>query len=477
MKLEHLTLTCFRGFDQLSLAFEPDMTILTGGNGVGKTDVLQAIAAAASVALPRLTVSPAPQIGFTATDIKNGTAGLTVSATFALPDAKISVDIMRAQAAEDAPGAQVGGAMAILPNPAARPATSPRGSTIGNVHRVMQARSGAENYAAAIRSTREPMTAATDQVALRLSPEQGNLSSGQYLRQARQQPNQPLALWYGTARRLAPLAQGLPKGGGFNQTMAWRGALDMEDISQNDFANWFLLMQEQERQSPRFSQRFATLEQQLARAMAILLPGVSDLTFEPGTAPRFSVQKDGQRFYLNQLSEGERSLLALIFDLVRRLSIANPDSPHSALEGRAIVLIDEIELHLHPKWQRTILAQLRQVFRQCQFIVTTHSPAVLGEVPARCVRYLERDQGRVTCSQPEAARGVDVNSILQKLMDAPVRNVRYESSFLRNLFMYIENESFAKAQRRIGRLKKILGENDPELVRAQALIHFLQDEA
>ena len=63
----------------------------------------------------------------------------------------------------------------------------------------------------------------------------------------------------------------------------------------------------------------------------------------------------------------------------RRLSIANPllDNP---LLGEGVVLIDEIELHMHPSWQRNVLKQLRETFPNIQFIITTHSPIVLSEV-------------------------------------------------------------------------------------------------
>src|SRR5690606_14860939 len=133
------------------------------------------------------------------------------------------------------------------------------------------------------------------------------------------------------------------------------------------------------------------------------------------------VLKNGKPLFLEQLSDGERGLLALIFDLTRRLAIANPASKNAIGEGVALVLIDEIELHLHPKWQRDVLQRLRNVFKACQFVVTTHSPLVLGEVEARCVRFLEFENGKVDVTVPAEAYGMDANRILQELMDAPVR--------------------------------------------------------
>ena len=84
---------------------------------------------------------------------------------------------------------------------------------------------------------------------------------------------------------------------------------------------------------------------------------------------------------VGQLSDGERGVLALVLDLARRLSQANPSLDDPLSEGHAVVLIDELDLHLHPNWQRQIVHNLTRTFPQCQFIATTHSPQVIGEVP------------------------------------------------------------------------------------------------
>jgi predicted ATP-binding protein involved in virulence len=137
------------------------------------------------------------------------------------------------------------------------------------------------------------------------------------------------------------------------------------------------------------------------------------------------------------------------------------------------VLIEEIELHLHPKWQQDVLGRLRGVFKNCQFVVTTHSPLVLGEVEARCVRFLEFQDGKVVATTPTEAYGMDANRVLQELMGAPVRNKQMETE-LRALFELIDAEDFAQAREKIAALEQQLGEHEPELTRAQSLITFLE---
>ena len=92
------------------------------------------------------------------------------------------------------------------------------------------------------------------------------------------------------------------------------------------------------------------------------------------------LKKQDHELVLNQLSDGEKNLLVMVADIARRLAIANPDPTKNALEGEGIILIDEIELHLHPQWQRDIIPRLTSTFPNCQFIVTTHSPQVLSNV-------------------------------------------------------------------------------------------------
>ena len=79
---------------------------------------------------------------------------------------------------------------------------------------------------------------------------------------------------------------------------------------------------------------------------------------------------------IEQLSEGYKIVIAMVADLAARMAEANPgmDNP---LEASGIVLVDEIDLHLHPQWQREIILQLTTVFKNIQFIVTTHSPIIV----------------------------------------------------------------------------------------------------
>jgi predicted ATP-binding protein involved in virulence len=193
-----------------------------------------------------------------------------------------------------------------------------------------------------------------------------------------------------------------------------------------------------------------------------LLDGFSDLRVRRQPL-RMLITKDGQDFQVDQLSDGEKCVLALVGDLARRLAIANPAN-NNPLHGLGIVLIDEIELHLHPAWQRSIVGGLKRVFPNCQFIVSTHSAQVLGEVDPQGIFLL--DQGRI--KRPNRSFGRDSNLILQELMGASQRS-KWAVEALGELYELIDEGKMKAARPRFDELEKRLGTDEPDLTAARAL--------
>ena len=109
-----------------------------------------------------------------------------------------------------------------------------------------------------------------------------------------------------------------------------------------------------------------------------------------------------EKLSLDQLSGGYRIVLALAADIAARMVTGNPhrDNP---LESEAIVLIDEVELHLHPSWQQRVLIDLARTFPNTQFIVSTHSPQVLTTVEPQRIVKLYWEDDRIVAGAPEGA--------------------------------------------------------------------------
>lgn len=173
---------------------------------------------------------------------------------------------------------------------------------------------------------------------------------------------------------------------------------------------------------------------------------------------------------INQLSDGEKCLLAMVGDIARRLAIANP-SLDDPLQGEGIVLIDEIELHLHPQWQRKIIPRLTETFPNCQFIVTTHSPQVLSHVYSENIYILQSTPNGIIASQPESSYGRDSNQILENVMDVSAYPEEIEKELLK-LFRLIDRNDLEGAKQLLKDISTTMENrlDDPQLIKAGVVI-------
>jgi predicted ATP-binding protein involved in virulence len=196
----------------------------------------------------------------------------------------------------------------------------------------------------------------------------------------------------------------------------------------------------------------------------------------------FSISNNAQPF--ENLSAGQRMMLALIADLAIKAVTQNafllpPDElgpaddllPQVLEQTPGVVLIDELDVHLHPKWQRRVATDLKKTFPNIQFICTSHSPQVIGEVNKDEIRLLDE-----AVTIPPRSYGIDSNRVLEEVMDAKSRNESVES-LLRKLFGAIDKEDFNSARNFLNEVEKKLGPGDPEIMRARALMTFLESKA
>ena len=149
----------------------------------------------------------------------------------------------------------------------------------------------------------------------------------------------------------------------------------------NDFFNWFRQSEdlENEHRIDDPSYRLQSLET-VRKALEIALPGYSNLRIKRNPLS-MTMKKGNKEMKINQLSDGEKCYITLIGDIARRLSLANPGG--NPLEGDGIILIDEIDLHLHPQWQRDIVSKIGKIFPNIQFFITSHSPIVTSDVDGK----------------------------------------------------------------------------------------------
>lgn len=139
----------------------------------------------------------------------------------------------------------------------------------------------------------------------------------------------------------------------------------------------------------------------------------------------FVVRKNGQELRFSTLSDGEQSYIALIADIARKLAMTNP-ALANPLDGEGIIVVDEIDLHLHPQWQRDVLPMLKRTFPNCQFLVSTHSPFVLSNVNCRNGdRAFVVKDGQVRLAYTDIY-GTEVDSVLREVFD--MKSLRAEEA-------------------------------------------------
>ena len=184
---------------------------------------------------------------------------------------------------------------------------------------------------------------------------------------------------------------------------------------------WFLAVENEELREQRDRSDPKWQHPQLAavrEAVEQVIPGSRDLRVASRPL-RLSVTLRNavgveEDLILNELSGGYRTLLAVVADLARRMAQANPTQ---GTDSEAIVLIDEVDLHLHPEWQQTVLDSLRRAFPNAQFIVTTHSEQIIASVEAKHVVRLDRvADGVVAASRPTSTYGATPDRVVEDVM-------------------------------------------------------------
>ena len=213
----------------------------------------------------------------------------------------------------------------------------------------------------------------------------------------------------------------------------------------SEFFKWFYALENEELREKNERRDFDYRSKDLnpvREAIERMVPGVSDprIRLRP---KRFAVSMESEagkpdELAFDQLSGGYRIVLVLAADLARRMTQGNPhlDDP---LESEAVVLIDEIDLHLHPQWQQRILVDLRRTFPNTQFIVSTHSPQVLTTVSPKHVIHLHRKNARIVAGPPPSAPtyGAEAGSVLEAVMGVQERPAAEHNKFVKKLDEYM----------------------------------------
>ncbi len=174
---------------------------------------------------------------------------------------------------------------------------------------------------------------------------------------------------------------------------------------------------------------------------------------------------------LNQLSDGIQNIFGMVADIAYRCYLLNSHLGENAVkETEGIVLIDEVDMHLHPEWQQTILADLQEAFPKIQFIVTTHSPQVLTTVPSKCIRMID---GQSIYFAPAGSKGAESSRLLNRIFGVASRPPEDENTKMLEEYrelVYSDSWNTERALQLRHQLDDIFQGEEPELTKLDLYI-------
>lgn len=473
VRLKKVILRDFRCFENLEIELHPRLTVLVGENGAGKTAVLDGIASALSPVLTYLSSANQRLSGRGIQDgdfrvvqwpQQGGKARWGMAETTHLQAETydgLAWDVWRASSKGKKPT-----------------------QTIGQTELKHHLQRISDRFA-----TEHPLL--TPVIAY-YGARRGYIEVPQRLRAAKENYGYPAAALIGALDSMSD----------FREMLAWFDQEEAAELRANKGVT-----EEEFVESPTIVAIRAAIEEMLGGAYC-------NPHFNRDHKFVLERKADGAHLMVNQLSQGYQSMLALAMDFARRMAIANPqlqygnvdfqkhfldllgeaDRLHAesryldsvnpfqsalAMGAPAIMLVDEIDLHLHPAWQQRVLGDLMRTFPLTQFIVTTHSPQVLSTVRRENIRVLVPDSnGSIVASEPIARTyGEPSGDVMHSVMLVDPQPPVAEKADLQRLTEWVDQGQYHddKAIRLMSQLSEALGEQHPQLLRLRRSI--LRQEA
>ena len=381
MKIRKLFLDNFRCFKKLEMEFPHDLTVLVAANGQGKTAILEAVAYLLGIMLGRFPQIAVPKLKYSDFRDEWFAENQLVGSRVWRPVTK--APYMRLTGHDD--------------EGRKWDTTLKRDASITTLKEIPSALGG-----------KEILTVADHYIDL-----------------ANQQtpPSEffPVFAYYNTERAVIRKKPERRRNfrKEFNRFDGYKEALDGQ-LNYKKMIEWLCFLEDKQNREKNQVRdwNYQTLEQKTIQlSVGKMLPGFKNLRTHVQPLDLIIDVEENDSFKSccidSQLSDGYKIVLVLVLDLISRILELNADIPAAKpdvlLQVPGIVLIDEIDLHLHPSWQQRILGDLRRTFPNIQFIVTTHSPQVVSSVPKECVRIID-DGEIIPFTTP--TQGVEIGDIL-----------------------------------------------------------------
>lgn len=425
MRIDNITIKNFKKFEELSVEFNPHMNVIVGSNGAGKSSVLEALAIGAGSYFLGIEGITTPGISNSDVRFVTESIGSTIDRHPQFPvyiTCNGSVD-----------------SMSIV------------------WERSLHSETGSTNF----------------KNAVELKNIAHNIQND--IRRGEKSAILPVISYYSTGRLWA---QKKEKQDRTKKRMSNRfaGYIDCLSSSSNEklMIKWFEKMTYQQLQDDVELPELTAVEKAVAECF--LDSGI----LADSVKVRYRVKseeieivyrdKDGKwhKHPFHELSDGFRNTMSLVADIAYRMAVLNPQLLENVVkETPGIVIIDEIDQHLHPQWQRAILKSLMRIFPNVQFIVSTHSPSVIASAKKNQLILLGEDG----CSYPENTFGKDSNSVLSEIMEVNPRPDEVQCK-LDEFNQMLDEEKFEQAKVLLNELTAMLGEDNSDVVSAKVALDF-----
>ncbi len=418
MRIKSIKLINYRGAVSLNIDFHRQLNVFIGVNGAGKSTILDSLAIMLSWLVNRLKNTNASGQQISETEINNGQGTAIIEITGVTEDSQeITWKIVKTRT--------------------------------GYIH-------------AGERSNFSQLNEYTQQIQRQITEHQGQI-------------NLPLFVYYSVNRAVLDIPLKIKTKHQFESLSAYENAL----TSGSDFRTffeWFREREDLENENRKYQydlikpEGFCFPDPQLEAVRETIerfLPDFTNLSVRRNPL-RMEVTKKNKIVTVNQLSDGEKCLIAMLGDLARRMAIANPQNP-DPLTGNGVIIIDEIDLHLHPQWQRFVVPKLLEVFPNCQFFISTHSPNIITHVQPESLHFMEQTEMGIKFHPVQESYGKNVDRILEDLMGLETTRPKEIAEALKDIYEQISQNQLEAAKNNINDLRAKI-QNDPELIKAEVII-------
>ena len=418
MRIKSIKLINYRGVVNLTSDFHRQLNVFIGVNGAGKSTILDSLAIMLSWLVNRLKNTNASGRKISETEINNGQGTAIIEITGATED---SQEI---------------------------------------TWKIVKTRTG---YSHAVKGSNfSQLNEYTQQIQRQITEHQGQI-------------NLPLFVYYSVNRAVLDIPLKIKTKHQFESLSAYENAL----TSGSDFRTffeWFREREDLENENRKYQydlikpEGFCFPDPQLEAVRETIerfLPDFTNLSVRRNPL-RMEVTKKNEIVTVNQLSDGEKCLIAMLGDLARRMAIANPQNP-DPLTGNGVIIIDEIDLHLHPQWQRFVVPKLLEVFPNCQFFISTHSPNIITHVQPESLHFMEQTEMGIKFHPVQESYGKNVDRILEDLMGLETTRPKEIAEALKDIYEQISQNQLEAAKNKINDLRAKI-QDDPELIKAEVII-------